>query len=537
MNPPSKPIRGMMPMLLAATLLPGCAFRPTSEGSTPTSKTLVSPLAQDMATLDPGKLTDLYTSEVLMNVFETLTISDMNNKIVPDLAEKWEVSPDGKVYTFHIRHGVKFHNGREVRAADFKWSWERALNPATKSTTAKNYLDGVIGVADVAAGKSTDLTGVKAIDNYTLQITIDRPRSFFPGMMSYPTNSVVCREAVEKTGGLVTAESEIGTGPFKFASYAPGQSYNLVANPDYWGGKPKLDAIRVPIILDPDTLYSNYETGAVDYIPYGIAVSRYVQDRDAHKYMDQYKLATQASFDYLVMSENIVHPFADRRVRKAIGLSVNRDEIVRLGNRGAALKADGALPPGLPFTGPAPTPIPYDPAQGRKLLADAGFPGGKGFPTLTLVIVEKSPRAEAMAEVLRSNLQQNLGITVNIQAREAGEFYTDQNSGKLGFALAGWIADYPDPQDFLSTLFASYSSLDSCGYKNPKFDALCKQADAEQDETKRGELYGEAHQILMDDVGVLPLDFPPRVTICKPNITGTQMNLCFLLPHTQTEKH
>jgi oligopeptide transport system substrate-binding protein len=499
--------------------------------------TLRIALVFEPTTFDPAKVQDVVTSELLAHIAEPLVRFNETNLPEPALASKWDLSPDRKTYTFTIRPEAKFTNGRGVTADDIKYTWERALAPKTASTVAANYLDGIVGVKEVVAGKRPDLEGVTVVDAHTLKVTLDRPRAYFLGMLSYPTSYVVCKEAIERNGGTLDATSLIGTGPYKLASYKPGVGVNLDANADYWGGAPKTAHIEMPVILEAETSHSNFETGRIDMWMAAIPGAVYSQDKQSGKFAGEYHEVPTAQIDYLVMHQKLQPEFAKKEVREAIALAIDRDTILRVAYSGVGHRADGFLPPELPGSGETPPPIPYDPARARQLLAQAGYPNGKGFPTLTLIYRSKGAVAPQACQLIKNNLKTNLGIDVELQEREAAAYFDDAEHDKLAFYYAGWVADYPDPQDFLSTLFMSDASLNHYGYNSPQFDALCREADATSDPAVRGRLYGQANRKLVaEDFAILPIAFTPRVTLVQSNVTGWRANLCNILPNTQTVK-
>lgn len=514
----------------------GCGTFHTQTGGAAAidTKTLRVAITADIASFDPDLANSSVDSELQFHVFEGLVRYDDKNAIEPALAESWELSPDRKTYIFHIRHGVKFHNGRDLSAADFKYSWERALSPRLKSPVAANYLDGIVGVKEVVSGKSPNLAGVVVADPYTLKVTLDRPRAYFLGMLTYGSGAAICKEAVEQNGNAINPKSMIGTGPFIFKSYAPGQRVELTANPAYWDGKPAVDRLDVEILVNPDTAYNNFVTKQLDITP--VTITHYVQDRDAGKLKDSYHLVPNASIAYLCMYPGKQPVFANAKVRQAFMLAIDRKAINQIAYKNTAQVADGVVPPGMLGSTPSPAPISPDPAKAKRLLAEAGYPDGKGFPTLTLTYAQNSPLAADTCQLVRNNLQSTLGITVNLAEREFGQLIHEYYAEKLEFYLAGWIADYPDPQDFLSTLFASNASLNHYGYKDPKFDALCNEADQEPDTAKRGALYARANAILMQDAGIIPIAFPPRLLLVQPYVHGWRSNVCLLLPHSKTTK-
>ena len=469
-------------------------------------------------------------------MYEGLVGFDEKNDIEPRLAEKWDISPDGKVYTFHIRQGVKFHNGRPLEAADFKYSWERALNPKTQSPTAATYLEAIVGAIDLANDKRADLPGVEVVDKQTLKVTIDRPRAYFLAQLTYPTAFAFAREVIEKNGGVIDEKAMVGTGPFLFDALRRGQNIAFKANPDYWGGRPKLDGFEGWIYRDPRTAFDNYLTGKLDVST--SRISQYIEDREAGRRQNEYHIFPAATINFLVMNPVAKPVFAKKEVRKAFAMAIDRELIHKLAYKSVQGfdVANGLLPPGMLGAEPSPPPIPYDPAQARQLLAQAGYPGGKGFPTITLITAANGQAIGVACQTIRNNLRDNLGINVVLQEREGAQIIQDETAKTMDFFVGGWIADYPDPQDFLSILFTSNAPLNHSSYSNPQFDALCAQADAEPDRTKRGALYAQANKILMEDVGVLPLMLSPRLLIISPKIQNYRMNICTILPFTQLTK-
>ena len=492
--------------------------------------------ATEPRTLDPAVIVDADTGELLQNCCEGLIRINANNQPEPALAEKWDVSPDGMTYTFHIRKGVTFHNGKPVTAADVKYSWERALSPQTKSPTAVNYLDGVLGIKNLSPDKPATLPGVVVVDDSTLKVTLDHPRAYFPGMVAYPSNSVLCKAEVEANGGMVNEKNlgKAGTGPYIFDKYTPGQSVAFKANPNYWGGAAKMGRLIYSIIINPQTAYDDFRASKLDIT--SPSLQEYAQDRQNAALASQYHLKPIAGVTYLVMQRVPQPLFAKTDVRKAFAFAIDRDSLIRVAYKGVGQRADGFIPPQLQNGQSGPPAIPYDPAQAQALLSKAGFPDGKGFPTLTLTYVQGVDVNSKTAEMVRNNLKDNLGITVNLQEREAGQFYQDEEAGRMSFYLIGWYADYPDAQDFLSTLFVTGVSQNHAKYSNPRFDALCQQADAESAPARRGPLYAAADKILMQDVGALPIAFPPRIFLVRPSVQNWRVNLCSRLPDTLTTK-
>jgi oligopeptide transport system substrate-binding protein len=515
-------------ILLCALLifLPSCGRK---TNSTTAVRTLRYPILFNIATLDPATCFNVENWEVVENIFEGLVGYDVSGKIVPRLAETWEVSEGARRYIFHLRKDAKFHNGRRMTAADVKYSLERALWPETKSPAAANYLAGITGLKEVTSGKRKDLPGIRVVDDATVEISLDKPSGYFLGQLTVSVACVVCREEVEKNGGRIDEHSAVGTGPFKLGQFQPGVQIIFDANRSYYGRQAGVDRVERRIILDSNTAHILYEAGEADIL--GISGVQYVQDKKDPRLAKEIMTHPTASNMYVVIHPRLQPAFKDVRVRQAFAEAINRDEAVRLAGEGTLTRVDTFLAPGVPGYQPDVRRFRYDPAHARQLLASAGYPGGKGFPRLTLVYIQKEAGWSAFAHVIRDGLKQNLGIEADLQEREAAVFNSDTNTKEIvPFYVFGWTADYLDPQNFLSTLLRTGAPVNRCGYSNPELDALCDKADIETDDRKRAALYAKADEIAMRDVAVLPIATGIGITLVKPTAHGFEANPICVLP-------
>ncbi len=524
--------------LLALLGAAGCSGRPAGSGGSGSGGgggTLRYALPTPPTTLDPAKVEDGDTIDLLQQVFEGLVMWDTNNHIVPNIAEKIDVSPDGTVYRFHLRDGVKFHNGRKVTASDFVYSYSRAFFPETKSTTAATYLNDIVGAREMLAGKTRTLPGVKAVDDRTLQITIDKSRPYFLAKLTYPTGYVVCKEAIEADGGVVDEKSMIGTGPFKLESFQSGYLVKLAANADYHGGKPVLAGIDRPILPDSESRENAYESAGKDHTDYTDVqrpeLPRIQKDPVLSKQLRQFP---RANIWYLALNQLAFPPFKDKRVRQAFAMAIDKDELIRLAYRGTAQRATGILPPGVPGYDAKYPGLPYDTAKARALLAAAGYPGGKGFPKLVISFRQGYQYIADAVLAIRNDLKQNLGIETDTRQVDWGQFLKERNAGTMPCFHLRWAADYLDPQDFLSLMLHTGAEENKVGYSNPQFDSLCDQADVERNDAKRMELYRQAERIAVDDAPWVCLYYLPDVELHKPYLRGIRDSLMGHLPHTTT---
>ena len=549
------------PILLSALLLvvglSGCnttgnktagTSNTTSPGGTSTTPTggenvLRYALTSEPTSLDPATVQDGTTIDLLQNVFEGLVMWNEQNQIVPNIAEKWDVSADGKTYTFHLKKGVKFHNGREVTAEDFKYSLERACDPETKSQTVSSYLNDIVGANDRINGVKgvTSVAGVKAVDASTLQITIDAPKSYWLSKLTYPAFYVVCKEAIEKNKGQLDENSLIGSGPFKLEGFRRGYEVSLVANLDYHGGRPKLDKLIRPIIKEGSTRLNKYEAGELDIVD--------VSPRDLNhvngvpKLKADLKSFLRAATWYVSLNSAAANsPFGKKEVRQAFAYAIDRAEVVRVALKGQVDVAEGVVPPGMASFESKLTPLKFDVTKAKEMLAKAGYPGGKGFPALTLSFRNDQPQVADTAQVVAAQLKTNLGIDIQLRPMEWGTFLTERNRKTLALSHLRWAADYLDPQNFLSVLLHTSKLVNGkedhpengSGYSNAEFDKLCDQGDVEQDAQKRKALYQQAEQIAVDDAPWVPIYFQKDLELVRPNVKNLRDSMLGHLPHVTT---
>ena len=496
-------------------------------------------------TFDPANIQDVYTADLLQQVFEGLVIWGDDNTIQPNLAEKWDTSPDGKTWTFHLRHGVKFHNGREFVAADFKYSVERACSKAVASTTASSYLKDIVGANEVLKGTASEISGIKLVDPYTVAVTLDAPKPYWLGNMTYPCAYVVCKEELEKNGNKLSDQNLAtltGTGPFKISAVQRGSMVTLTAFADYHGGKPKIDGIERPILIDINSRLNKYEKGDLDIAEIT------PKDLDRVNANPQLKADVKslpyASINYVSMNTALPDsPFRKKEVRQAFAMAIDRDEAIRIGMQGQADKEEGLVPPGVPGRNEAIKPIAFDVAKAKALLAQAGYPDGKGFPVLPFTYFNGSSSTDRTATNIAGQLKKNLNIEVQPTPMETSVFLSESSQKKLVFTLRGWIMDYLDPQDVLSLLLRTdtvtngvhRNVTNNSGYSNPEFDALCDAADVELNQPKRFEMYKKAEQIAVDDAPWVPLFFQRNLLLVRPRVVNLKTTLFGLRPHFVTE--
>lgn len=488
------------------------------------------PIVTNPTTLDPQVVQDGDTIDVIQNVYEGLVGWNEQNVPTANLAENWDLQDGGKTYIFHIKHGVKFHNGRELKAADFKFGFERACNPKLQSPTAATYLGDIVGVNERLAGKAPDVKGVSVVDDYTLKIQIDKPRAYFLSKLTYPVYFPVPKEAVDPDSEMKNLSQMIGTGPYKITQYVKDQIVVLTANKDYHGGAPQIEKIERPVITDATTRLNKFKSGEVDLVPLERQDVKPLQADPTYK--DQLQFFPRPALWYVGMNLKQYPPLAKRDVRRAIAMAIDKKKIVQELLGGINTEANSILPPGVFGYRENAKVIPYDPEGAKKLLAQAGYPGGQGFKPMTIYYRADRPDIEIVATAVATQLRQTLGLDVKLQSLEWRNYLEKHNRHELPFFHMRWAADYLDPENFLSLLLAGYGAENKIDYANPEYDALCRQGDASQDPAERQRLYAQAEDIVLQDAPFVPIYFQRDAELISPRVHGLRESLFGHLPHT-----
>ena len=525
--------RLILPLLPALLALTGCGHH-SGTSSAGDGNVLRVAMVTAPVTFDPAMCQDVETSQMLQQAYEGLVQYGPDNTVVPCLAEKWDVSPNGLTYTFHLRPAA-FQNGMPVTAEDVAYGLRRALDPKLSSPVAAQYLGDIVGALDVFNGKATVLKGVKVLDPKTLAITITKPKAYWIDTLTYPTGWVVCKAIAEKAGTspLTEADAEAGaaSGAFHITGFLKDQEVDMDAFMGYWGGAPKIAGQVQRILLSPGTRHAEFASGRID-IMRGLQVGDLDSDRRDSSLKDQIKIWPRAGINYLGLNETAYPPFKDPRVRQAFAYATDKKKIVDVVTEGVYPAAPDLLPQGIPGGDPNYKGIPYDPEKAKSLLAAAGFPGGRGLPPLEIYGNEKNPLSEKTVDVLRQMYSQTLGVPVTVRQMELGSMIAaiNKNTSVPCFVL-GWYADYLDPQDFYSLLLSSQSPENHTGYHNPAFDALCIRADTERNPATRTALYRKAAQIAGAAPDRIPLYYAVDPELVSPRVQGLDDCLMGHLPY------
>jgi ABC-type transport system substrate-binding protein len=485
----------------------------TASGNICNGETLIVPGSDPATVFDPIQVGDVATSEYVVEIFGGLVTLDTTLKVQPDIAKSWDVSPDGKTYTFHLRDNVVFHKGRRVTGDDFKYSIDRAADPANASPTVKAYLGNVVGLLDRYDNKATSVSGVKVIDEQTVQIQLVEPSDFFLSELTYPVAFVVDKDQIQKDPRNWTRTPN-GTGPFKLAEFKPAEIIRLVKNDRYHLGAPKLD--EVDFNLAGGSLLTQYQNNEVHVGAFPASQLDAVKAGTSPLSKDYLAVPNMATFYFNLNPSK--PPFDDPKVRQAFAMSIDKDNINTVLLYNAWRVADGFLPPEMPGYTESIRAYPYDPTKAKQLLSESKY--GSNIPRIVLNYGGSGSAPPDLLAAIQKGWQDNLGVTVDLQAVDTSAFLREQRKGTFQMLSDGWSADYPDPEDFLGKLFASDSTLNYTHYKNDQVDALLKQARTETDRTKRYGLYAQAEQKILDDASIIPIFWPVDHLLVKPCVKG-----------------
>lgn len=465
----------------------------------------------DPLVLDPATVQDAESAAYIVEIFSGLVRIDKDLQIQPDLAEEYDVSDDGRTYTFTLRRNATFHDGRPVTPEDVKYSFERSLRPETASVTAENFLGDIEGALDLSRGRADELSGLRIVDDFTVEITIDEPKPYFLFKLTYPTGYIVDQRQIESNPRRWTQKPN-GTGPYTLREWRLGERLVLEAYARHHLGPPSLQ--RVHFLLSGGSSLILYEEGDIDITGVGLDDLQRIQDPE-DRLNAEYVQVPRQSVDYIGFNVN-VPPFDDPKVRQAFAMAVDRQKIAEVILLDAIPVADGILMPGLPGYSDEDITHPYDPQGARDLLAESEY--ADDMPEITLAEsgagATVGPTTEAMVQYWKDNLD----IDVRIQQAESATFFQDIDQGRYQMFHIGWIMDYPDPENILDIKFHSASKQNDSNYANDEVDALLEQARTEQDTEARIALYREVEQKLVEDAVWLPMFFDVTHALVKPYV-------------------
>lgn len=472
----------------------------------------------DPLTLDPALAGDAISNGYVLQLFSGLVRLDNNLEPVADIASDWQINPDGRTYTFELRHDATFQDGRKVTATDIKYSWERACNPANGSQTASTYLGDIQGAAEMLSGAAQSLSGVQVVDDYTLKVMLVSQSSAFLAKLSYTTAFVVDKNDVAR--GASWWQSPNGSGPFRLSSWARGSQLVLERNHLYYGDKAKLNRVVYKLLAGiPMNLY---ESGDIDVADVDVSYYDRVMD-PAGPFYSQLVTAPELSLTYLGFDVG-KPPFDDPLVRRAFSMAVNKQRLAQLMFRDVLAPAGGILPPGMPGYNAALQSIGYDVSAARALIAASRYGSAASLPKIVITTSGYGGAVPGDLVAIVYDWQKAFGINIEIRQLDPSQFSYYLKQEKDNMYYWGWGADYAHPQNFLEVLFGTGTTYNIGGYSNAQFDALLRQAAAATDEAASLALYRQAEQLLVNDAACIPLWTGKNLQLVQSYVKGYALN-------------
>lgn len=525
---------------LAATLIlaAGCGQKTSADGAVATAPTAASASAGavpqiwrvgngvEPQDLDPQAITGVSEHKLVTALFEGLASEDPKDlHPIPAVAESWDISDDGRVYTFHLRANAKWSNGDPIVADDFVQSYRRMLTPAFAAEYAYLIYQFVVGAKDYYDGKLTDFSqvGFKAVDDHTLRVTLRDPAPFLLKIIaSHYAWSPVPVKVVAKYGPLTQRRTGwtrvghlIGNGPFILKEWLPNQKIVVVRNPNYWDAKSvKLDEIDFFPTEDIPTEERMFRTGQLD-------MTNELPNSKIDVYRKEYpeSLRVEPWLGVYFYRCNVTRPpLTDKRVRRALALALDRESLVKNVTRGGQQPAYAVSYPGIAGYAPR-AQLTGGLAEAKRLLAEAGYPDGKGCPAME-VLFNTSENQRAIAEAIQQMWRKNLGVEVTLHNEEWKVFLdTQHETHDYTLQRSGWIADYVDPHVFLEIWESGGGNNDTL-WSNADYDRLLHAALAAKTESERYDIYQKMDAILVDECPVIPIYYYTRVHAVSPRVKG-----------------
>jgi ABC-type transport system substrate-binding protein len=511
-------------LLALAVGLAACGGSSSSGGGSPAASsgtpvkggTLTVTFQGEPTELDPAVAWEVESWSIERLTYQTfLTYASKSGQagtqLVPDLATEVPtaanggISADGKVYTFHLKQGIKFAPpiSTAVTAADFKWSFERMMKEPLAPATF--FYTGIVGAQQFMDGKAKDISGFKVVDPSTVQITLEKPDGAFLMAMTMPFTSVMSKQWCAQVGKQITRKP-LGTGPYVITDWKPGQYITAAKNTNWTAATGQwVDAMKFDFSANPSTSLLKLERGQVDVLGDSIPAADYVRTSNDPNWGKYIVSAPQIAWFYVFMNV-LEKPFDNPKVRQAVNYAIDTARIQKLlAGQGSALNQ--IYPNGMPGYQPGATFYTYDPARAKQLLAEAGFPNG--FKT-TFVTHNVDPFPK-LAQAIQADLKA-VGIIADLKQMDRATYwnYIKRKKSHAAIGLSDWYQDFPDPSDWIGPLFTQPidGGANSSFYENPEVNKLYAQSSSELDQTKRIDVFKQMQDVIMTDAPTAPLYQP-----------------------------
>jgi oligopeptide transport system substrate-binding protein len=544
-------------LFLVAMLGGALAWSMGGDADSPADFTFTS--RADHKTLDPGVMSwnqDIRLGYSLWEGLYRLDPATLNT--IPGVAEKIDIDSTLTQYTFHLRPAARWSNGDLVTAGDFAFAWRRLLEQPSEYTAFCYYIRGAeqyqndyaawVQQADAGERPTTQPApdfanvGIKVLDARTLQINLRNPTPFFPDLCAFPSLSPEHEPSMRpfatidpKTGrvssydeGFTRPPYLVSNGPYRLDEWIFKRKLRLVASDYYWDkASVRSRVIDEPVIEDPMAAFRAYLSGRIDWVA-DVDESLVGEIRQSNKDLGLHLFPAFGTYYYVLnclpkLQDGSPNPLADARVRRALAMSVDRRPIIENVTKGGQPAAADYLPPGVFPHYTSPPGLPYDVPEARRLLAEAGYPDGRGFPTLHISYNQEFTQHADIALILRSQWQTNLGINLDLSPLEIKVFGVRLFNRQLEIARASWFGDYLDPTTFTDK-FKSDDEDNNAGWANPQYDALCAAAEKETNPIQRLDTLSKAEGVLLRDAPIIPLYYYVNAYLFRPNVSGIPLD-------------
>ena len=503
---------------------PGTAPGDEQQAAAETDRTRYLAAVEDEPDTVDFQCTTIYYT-IAQNVFNRLVEMENDDQsrmqILPSLAEFWEVSEDGRCYTFRLRKGVTFSNGSPLTSADVEYTFKRLLTHPESCNRDIAY--NIVGAAALESGETDELEGFRVIDDMTFSITLEKPFEAFLACLSMPGASILDRETTEAAGAFFGKDPAwtVGTGSFILEEWEAGKGMILTANPNCWAGAPKCDGLDLRFLTEPEAIRMMFERGDLDILDLdevGNSVEYFIH---GDIYQDRLYKVQRIGIHYIALNES-VEPLNDVRIRKALQLALKRTTILDAIYSGRGTVENGIYPHGLYGFNPELPEIPYDPEEAKALLEQAGLP--EGFE-LTLSVNASSTGWEKSLLELVASMWKEIGVKATVEILPESEFMRLRKGGKLACYTALWTADYNDPDNFVHTFFGNRenTTFRSLCYDNEEIMKRVRDARTIQDSELRLKEYQDLERIIIqEDAAWIPLFSRLRYYVASEQLGGVK---------------
>ncbi|MBL0386658.1 peptide ABC transporter substrate-binding protein [Tumebacillus sp. ITR2] len=512
-----------MVAVVMGTVLVGCGNNDASGQSDNSAQELHLTMGDDLPSADIALATDQYSFNILSNTMEGFVRLDKDGKAVPGLATNWDISQDGKTYTFHLRD-AKWSNGDAVTANDFVYSWKRTLDPKTASQYAF-MLSSVKGAKEYNSGKgSADEIGIKAVDDKTVEVTLNNPTPYFLNQMAFPTFFPLDQKFVESKGKDfgTSVETSLSNGPFKITDWKHETNVNIEKNADYWDvGNVKLQKVTFDVVKDTSAMVNMYESGQIDRV--GLVRDFIDQYKDK---ADEYSVENELTNGYLIFNPAI-KGLENSKIRTALTWAVDRDMYADIIYHNGTKGATGFVPNGTSDSAggdfrktAGDTLTKHTDAEAKQMLQDGLKEAGMSASDLKLkLLIDDTDVAKKAGEFLKEQWRTKIGVDVEIENVPFKLRLERERKGDYIISSTLWGADYNDPMTFLD-MFVTKNEFNSVNYSNPEYDKLINEAKITADPKQRAQELVDAEKLLMKDMPIGPIFFRGKAYATKPYVKG-----------------